>query len=58
MSGDREQARKLFERAYQCQQRGDLEGAARLYQVSIAEIPTAERRHLMSAIRALQARAN
>ncbi len=42
MSGDREQARKLFERAYQCQQRGDLESAVRLYQASIAEVPTAD----------------
>ena len=40
--GDRTRALKLFERAYECQQAGDLEGAIRLYQASIAEEPTAE----------------
>ncbi|MBI1967731.1 MAG: tetratricopeptide repeat protein [Gemmatimonadetes bacterium] len=40
--GDRIRALKLFEHAYQCQQAGDLEGAIRLYQASIAEQPTAE----------------
>ncbi len=40
--GDRTRAVKLFERAYECQQAGDLEGAIRLYQASIAEQPTAE----------------
>lgn len=40
--GDRERALKLFERAYECQREGDLEGAERLYQASIAESPTAE----------------
>jgi Tfp pilus assembly protein PilF len=40
--GDREQARKLFQRAFQCQQAGQLEDASKLYQASIAEHPTAE----------------
>ncbi len=40
--GDRARALKLFERGYACQQAGDLEGAVRLYQASIAEHPTAE----------------
>ena len=40
--GDRTRALKLFERAFECQQTGDLEGAIQLYQASIAEQPTAE----------------
>lgn len=40
--GDRTRALKLFERAFECQQAGDLEGAIRLYQASIAAAPTAE----------------
>ncbi len=40
--GDRDRALKLFARAYECQQAGDLEGAVRLYQASLAEHPTAE----------------
>lgn len=40
--GDREKALKLWERGYERQQAGDLEGAITLYQASIAECPTAE----------------
>jgi Tfp pilus assembly protein PilF len=42
MDAQRERARKLFERALECQQEGDLEGAIQLYQASIAAHPTAE----------------
>lgn len=54
--GDREQALKLFERAYQCQQQGDLDGAARLYQASIAETPTAEAHTFLGWVYGLQRR--
>ncbi len=37
-----DRALKLFERAYECQRAGDLAGAIRLYQASIAIRPTAE----------------
>ncbi|MGH7569591.1 MAG: tetratricopeptide repeat protein [Gemmatimonadales bacterium] len=40
--GDRDRALKLFARAYECQQAGDLPGAVTLYQASLAEHPTAE----------------
>ena len=40
--GDPSRALKLFERAYECQQAGDWDGAIKLYQASIAEHPTAE----------------
>jgi Tfp pilus assembly protein PilF len=39
---DRGKAIDLWKRGYQYQQAGDLEGAIRLYQASIAEHPTAE----------------
>jgi tetratricopeptide (TPR) repeat protein len=42
MPGNPNQARKLFERGFERQQAGDLGGAERLYQASIAERPTAE----------------
>lgn len=42
MDAQRERARKLFERAFECQQRGDLAAARQLYQASIAACPTAE----------------
>ncbi len=40
--GDIARALKLFERAYECQLAGDLDGAVHLYQASLAEAPTAE----------------
>lgn len=40
--GDRDRALKLFERAYECQQLGNLDDAVHLYEASIAEFPTAE----------------
>lgn len=40
--GDPSRAVKLFERGYQCQLAGDRDSAAKLYQASIAEHPTAE----------------
>jgi Flp pilus assembly protein TadD len=40
--GDMERAVELWRRAYELQSAGDLEGAIRLYQASIAEHPTAE----------------
>ncbi len=42
MPGERDQALKLFERAYEYQRAGDMESAIRLYEASIAEFPTAE----------------
>ena len=40
--GDPSRALKLFDRACACQRAGDWDGAAKLYQASIAEHPTAE----------------
>lgn len=54
--GDRQTALKLFERAYQCQQDGDLEGAMRLYQASIAESATAEAHTFLGWVYAMQGR--
>ena len=56
--GDRETALKLFERAYECQRRGELEDAVRLYQASIAEHPTAEAHTFLGWVHALQRRFN
>jgi tetratricopeptide (TPR) repeat protein len=39
---DRARAFELWQRAYDLQEAGDLDGAIRLYQASIAECPTAE----------------
>jgi Tfp pilus assembly protein PilF len=54
--GDRATALKLFERAYECQRRGALGDAARLYQASIAEHPTAEAHTFLGWAYALQHR--
>jgi tetratricopeptide (TPR) repeat protein len=54
--GDRGTALKLFERAYECQRRGALEDAVRLYQASIAEHPTAEVHTFLGWAYALQRR--
>lgn len=51
--GDRGTALKLFERAYECQRRGALEDAVRLYQASIAEHPTAEAHTFLGWVYAL-----
>ena len=40
--GSKAKALELFHRGWECQQGGDLKGAVRLYQASIAEEPTAE----------------
>lgn len=40
--GSKAKALELFHRGWECQQGGDLQGAVRLYQASIAEEPTAE----------------
>src|SRR3989304_4816915 len=39
---DRARAFELWQRAYELQEAGNLDGAIRLYQASIAECPTAE----------------
>jgi Tfp pilus assembly protein PilF len=54
--GDRGTALKLFEREYECQRRGALWDAARLYQASIAEHPTAEAHTFLGWAYALQHR--
>ncbi len=54
--GDRGTALKLFQRAYECQRRGELEGAVRLYQASIAEHPTAEAHTFLGWVYALERR--
>ena len=54
--GDRIRALKLFERAYECQQAGDLEGAIRLYQASIVEAPTAEAHTFLGWVYSFSAR--
>ncbi len=51
--GERGTALNLLERARRCQQRGDIEGAARLYQASIAEWPTAEAHTCLGRVYAL-----
>ena len=40
--GSNAKALELFHQGWECQQAGDLKGAVRLYQASIAEEPTAE----------------
>lgn len=54
--GDREQALKLFQRAYECQQVGDLDGAVRLYQASLAATPTAEAHTFLGWVYSMQRR--
>jgi tetratricopeptide (TPR) repeat protein len=54
--GDRGTALKLFERAYECQRRGALDDAVRLYQASVAEHPTAEAHTFLGWAYALQRR--
>jgi tetratricopeptide (TPR) repeat protein len=54
--GDRGTALKLFERAYECQRRGALEDAVRLYQASLAEHRTAEAHTFLGWAYALQRR--
>jgi tetratricopeptide (TPR) repeat protein len=54
--GQRAAALKLFRRAYECQQRGELDDAVRLYQASIAEHPTAEAHTFLGWVYGLQER--
>ncbi len=53
---DRERALKLFQRAYECQQHGDLDDAVRLYQASIAASPTAEAHTFLGWVYSMQRR--
>jgi tetratricopeptide (TPR) repeat protein len=53
---ERGAALKLFRRAYECQERGELEDAARLYQASIATFPTAEAHTYLGWVYALDRR--
>ncbi len=54
--GDRERALKLFQRGYECQQAGQLDDAARLYQASIAAEPTAEAYTFLGWVYSMQGR--
>ena len=54
--GDRVRALKLFARAYECQQAGDLGAATHLYQASIAEAPTAEAHTFLGWLYSFEAR--